>query len=357
MNDLRPKLLNSFEFLAMDGNWTPLNPRSPLVEFAGEWIKRGGKLRALRLSNDETNRIIESAVFSLDPLLITLAVNSELVHTPGGPSLLRNRSLLWDLLKGTRVATMAEKLLLRRASRLQMVLDRGIAELVSFEQPSGPALDSAIQVAELAFLNGAEVGDIFRDAARARIELKLREQAGLDDKVEMREEVERAKEREMHRREEEAALRREEAERRRQAEQARAERDRERRQRVAETKRRFNEKLAEAKAQIERVEITRQRIDDVIENLERRIRDDPFLEIEFKFESALDDADWPTLRAAIIALIDADEGRAAVSVQRKRAQLAAIPEFAADDELVMRMLSSDESTTPNLADLARELLL
>jgi uncharacterized membrane protein YqiK len=172
----------------------------------------------------------------------------------------------------------------------------------------------------------------------------------------MRDEMERAEEREMRRREEEAALHREEAERRRQAERERAERDRERRQRVAETRRLFKEKLAEATAQVERIELTQQRVDDGIEALERRIREDPFLDLEFYFDRAFD-ADWPTLRSSIFNLINADEGRAAVSMQRKRVQLAAIPEFAADDELVMRMLSADESTAPNLADLARELLL
>lgn len=160
----------------------------------------------------------------------------------------------------------------------------------------------------------------------------------------------------MHRREEEAALRREEAERRRQAERERAERDRERRQRVAETRRLFKEKLAEAKAQVERIELTQQRVDDGIDALERRIRDDPFLDLEFNFDRAFN-VDWPTLRSSIFNLINSDEGRAAASMQRKRAQLVAIPAFAADDELITRMLSVDEDATPNLADIARELLL
>jgi len=355
LDELRPRLFNSFEFIATDGTWALLDPRSPLVEFAKEWIKRGGKLRVLRLSDNETNRIIESAVFSLDPLLITLAANSELVYTPGDElSLVRNRSLLWDLLKGSREATAVEKVLLRRASRLQMTLERRIAEYISVEHPFAPAVGSAIQVAELVFLNGTEVGDVFRDATRVRIEDRLKNQALVD---ELRDKSAR-REWETRQCDKEATLRREEAENRRQANQERAERDRERQKRVAETRRRFNEKLADAKAQIERVELAQQSADNEIEDLERRIRgEDPFLEIELKFDRAFDDADWPTLRASIVALIDADERRAAVSVQRRQSQLAVIPQFAADDELIMRMLSSDESTTPNLADLARELIL
>ena len=41
-------------------------------------------------------------------------------------------------------------------------------------------------------------------------------------------------------------------------------------------------------------------------------------------------------------------------MQRRRQQLAAIPEFIADDELLTRMLSADEDTDPNLAERVRQ---
>lgn len=351
VDNLRPTLFNPIEFLATDAIWpsSDLRPQPEVLEFAEELIKRGGIIEEVSMTSQDINKVIETAVCSLNALLITLTINSEFVYDQSEAMGVRTGSVLWKMLIGEQAVGQDDLVLMRWASRLKMVLPKSDYNYLANFVPRAVLTKQTSEIVKLLFANSTEVLDMFESFSQRQIEAELLEEARLAERAAIRTASER--------RRIDDDVRRVEAERLRQkTARERSEFRRTQQERASAARQLFRDKLADAKRRLAQMNVRHAEIANGLEALTQRLQDDPFSNIEYTFRQSLN-GDWPTLRQVILDLIESDEVRAAVTMTSSKAELLNFPEFLQDDELLTRMLATDETTQPNLADVARELLV
>ena len=360
VDSIRPLAFASYNFIRTDAVWPNPDymPQPDVLEFATELIHRGGRL--LDVDGDATtvddvrglNMMIETAIFGLNPLLLTLLIRSGARWAPGQLSMLRTESRLMAMLRGKTVPDRADFVLMRRSKKLGMELETDLLLYLAELVPNEPLLGQFADVCMATFANGSQLVDGAtavveerRVARRNEVEAELRLEAFRADRA-----VEKRLAAEAQ------AMRARAADQRRVAAAERAARDAERKARVRETREVFREKLAAARAQLALVEESQAQAYATLERVEQMIRGDPYSGLEYAFGRALDAGEWPALREAILALIGASESRAAITLQRNADRLK-LTELVNDDDLIVRLLAADEDVQPNLAELARDILM
>ena len=82
------------------------------------------------------NMMIETAIFGLNPLLLTLLIRSGVRWAPGQLSMLRTESRLMAMLRGETVPDRADFVLMRQSKKLGMELTTAVVSHLTVALPN-----------------------------------------------------------------------------------------------------------------------------------------------------------------------------------------------------------------------------